>query len=142
MKCILPFNPISYTDNNEESAFENTDWIANLEKFEELAYTRARLVLVTPFLYFTFDDELKQTQAKNNIKVNIRHNFMPLCVILHGWWYLSSCMKMQRSRRLLNHLLAQSKLVPFMYYNNMIRSIKQTRGRGIAIKCRQPHLPL
>ena len=105
MNCILLFNPISYTDNNEESAFENTDWIANLEKFEELAYTRARLVLVTLFLYFTFDDELKQTQAKDNIKVNIRHNFMPLCVILHGWWYLSSCMKMQQSRRLLTTCL-------------------------------------
>ena len=55
-----------------------------MEKFEELAYARARAVLVTPFSFFTFDDELKQTRAKDNVKVNIRHNFMPLCVILHG----------------------------------------------------------
>ena len=41
----------------------------------------------------------------------------------------------------IDSLLAQSKLVPFSYFNNMIRSIQQTRGRGIEIKCRQPNLP-
>ena len=129
LNCILLFNPISYTDNNEESAFENTDWIANLEKFEELAYTRVWLVLVTPFLFFTFDDELKQTWAKDNVKVNIRHNFMPLCVILHGWWYLSSCMKMQQSRRLLTTCTKQISSIHVLQQHDPVNQT-DTRPRN------------
>ena len=44
-----------------------------MEKFEEVAYARAQAVLVTPFSFFTFDDELKQTCAKDNVKVNINN---------------------------------------------------------------------